>query len=94
MPLRAACLLAAALSARLAATLFVSPDSPCSKFCGNVQGSTATDEMACDAGTLQGTPTGVLWQGCIDCLLTSTHVSGKQSDLQALLCMCYTGSAN
>ncbi|EAQ90701.1 hypothetical protein CHGG_02636 [Chaetomium globosum CBS 148.51] len=85
MPLRAACLLAAAVCARLAATLFVAPDSPCSKYCGNVQGSTATDEMACDAGTLRNSPTGVVWEQCIGCLLTSTHVAGGQSDLQALL---------
>jgi hypothetical protein len=47
--------------------------------------------MACDAGTLKGTPTGVVWEQCINCLLTSTYVSGRQSDLQALLCMCFAG---
>ncbi|KAK4039432.1 centromere/microtubule binding protein cbf5-like protein [Parachaetomium inaequale] len=76
---------AAVVSAPLAAALFVAPNSPCSKYCGNVQSSTATDEMACDAGTLKGTPTGVVWEQCINCLLTSTYVSGRQSDLQALL---------
>jgi len=79
---------AAVVSAPLAASIFVSPDSPCSKYCGNVLSSTARDEMACDANTLTKTSTGVVWQQCINCLLTSTYVSGARTDLQALLCMC------
>jgi len=71
--------------APLAAALFVSsPDSPCSKYCGNVQSSTATDELPCNSGDLSS-PAGVVWEQCIDCLLTSTHVSDKKSDLQSLL---------
>jgi hypothetical protein len=80
-------LVAAAVSAPLVASLYVAPNSPCSKFCGNVLSSTAADEMACDAGTLTKTSTGVVWEQCIECLLTSTYVSGDKSDLQALLCM-------
>jgi hypothetical protein len=79
---------ATVVSAPLAAALFVTPNSPCSKYCGNVQSSTARDEMPCDGGTLKKTSTGLVFEQCIDCLLTSTHVSGSQTDLQALLCMC------
>ncbi|KAK4127949.1 hypothetical protein N657DRAFT_565381 [Parathielavia appendiculata] len=75
----------AAVSASLAASLYVAPSSPCSKFCGNVLSSTAADEIPCDAGTLTGTSTGLVWEQCIDCLLTSNHVSGDKTDLQALL---------
>lgn len=76
----------AALSALLAGSLRVAPDSPCSKFCGNSLSSTAVDEMACDAGTLEGTTVGLVWEKCTQCLLTSDHVSGNQTDLQWLLC--------
>jgi hypothetical protein len=44
--------------------------------------------MPCDSGTLKKTSTGLVFEQCIDCLLTSTHVSGSRTDLQALLCMC------
>ncbi|KAK4242479.1 centromere/microtubule binding protein cbf5-like protein [Achaetomium macrosporum] len=76
---------AAVASAPLAASLLVAPDSPCSKFCGNILSSTQGDEMACDTGTLTKTSKGVVWEQCIGCLLTSTHVSGNRSDMQALL---------
>ncbi|KAL2021510.1 hypothetical protein VTK56DRAFT_7143 [Thermocarpiscus australiensis] len=76
---------AAVVSAPFAASLLVAPDSPCSKYCGNVQSSTARDELACDTGTLKNTPVGVVWEQCIECQLTSTYVSGNRSDLQALL---------
>ncbi|GAB1314078.1 hypothetical protein MFIFM68171_04288 [Madurella fahalii] len=75
----------AAVSAPLAASLLVAPDSPCSKFCGNVLSSTAADEMVCDSGALANTGKGLVWEQCVDCLLTSTHVSGNQTDLQWLL---------
>lgn len=79
---------AAVVFAPLAASLFISaPDSPCSKYCGNVQSSTAIDEMVCDDGGLSS-PQGVVWEQCINCLLTSTHISDGHSDLQSLLCMC------
>ena len=80
--------IAAAVSAPLAAALFVAPDSPCSKYCGNVLSSTATDEMPCNHGSLTSTSAGVVWEQCINCLVTSPYVSGSKSDLQALLCMC------
>ncbi|KAK4154575.1 hypothetical protein C8A00DRAFT_32608 [Chaetomidium leptoderma] len=76
---------AAVVSAPLAASLFVAPNSPCSKYCGNVLASTAADEMVCDAGALALTSPGHVWEECIGCLLTSTYVSGAQTDLQALL---------
>ncbi|KAK4137982.1 hypothetical protein BT67DRAFT_439199 [Trichocladium antarcticum] len=86
MPITTARLaVAAALSALLAGSLRVAPDSPCSKFCGNSLSSTAVDEMACDAGTLEGTTVGLVWEKCTQCLLTSDHVSGNQTDLQWLL---------
>ena len=77
----------AVVSAPLAAALRIAPDSPCSKYCGNVLSSTAADEMACDAGTLTKTTIGLVWEKCVQCLLTSNYVSGDQSDLQWLLCM-------
>ncbi|KAK4100098.1 hypothetical protein N658DRAFT_428205 [Parathielavia hyrcaniae] len=77
--------IAAAVSAPLAASLYVAPNSPCSRFCGNVLSSTAVDELPCDDGTLTGTSTGLVWEQCIDCLLTSEHVSGDKTDLEALL---------
>ncbi|KAL2179226.1 uncharacterized protein P884DRAFT_220386 [Thermothelomyces heterothallicus CBS 202.75] len=76
---------AAAVFAPLAASIFIAaPDSPCSKYCGNVQSSTATDEMVCDDAGLASSE-GVVWEQCISCLLTSTYVSGGHSDLQSLL---------
>lgn len=76
-------------SAPLAASVLVAPDSPCSRFCGNILSSTPVDEVPCDAGTLTKTSKGLVWEQCVDCLLTSTYVSpGNQTDLQALLCMC------
>jgi hypothetical protein len=79
--------IATVAAAPLAASLLVAPDSPCSKFCGNTLSSTQTEELACDTGTLTKTSKGVVWEQCIGCLLTSTHVSGNRSDMQALLCM-------
>lgn len=78
---------ATVVSAPLAASIFVTPDSPCSKYCGNVLSSTARDELPCDTNTLTKTSTGVVWEQCLNCLLTSTYVSGTRTDLQALLCM-------
>lgn len=78
---------AAVVFAPLAASLLVAPNSPCSKYCGNVLSSTARDEIPCDAGTLKKTSVGLVWEQCIQCLLTSTHVSEGQTDLQWLLCM-------
>lgn len=79
--------IAAAVSAPLAVSLLVAPDSPCSKFCGNVLSSTATDEIPCDSGTLTQTAKGLVWEQCVDCMLTSTYALGNQTDLQWLLCM-------
>ncbi|KAL2130890.1 hypothetical protein VTI74DRAFT_5820 [Chaetomium olivicolor] len=73
-------------SAPLATSMLVAPDSPCSKFCGNILSTTPLDEVPCDAGTLTGTSKGLVWEQCIDCLLTSTYVSpNNQTDVQALL---------
>ncbi len=76
----------ALVAAPLAAALFVNPSSPCAKYCGNVLGSTSTDEMACTAATL-ATSTGVVWEQCMNCLLTSTYGSGDQTDTHSLICM-------
>ncbi|KAL1839579.1 hypothetical protein VTJ49DRAFT_1400 [Mycothermus thermophilus] len=78
--------LTALVSAPLAASLFVSSsNSPCAKYCGNVQSSTASDEIVCDAGSLKKTAAGLVWEQCIGCLLTSNHTEGSRSDMQALL---------
>ncbi|KAL2266302.1 hypothetical protein VTJ83DRAFT_5654 [Remersonia thermophila] len=84
--LTARSVLSALVAAPLAASLFVSSSSsPCSKHCGNVQSSTASDEIVCDAGSLKKTPAGLVWEQCISCLLTSNHTEGGRSDMQSLL---------
>jgi hypothetical protein len=88
MPLTTARLIfSSLLSAPLAASLYVaSGSSPCAKYCGNVQSSTASDEIVCDAISLK-TPSGLVWEQCIGCLLTSTHVDKtNKTDLQSLTC--------
>lgn len=80
--------------APLAASLFMAaPESHCSKYCGNVQSSTAPDEMVCDDGGLSTSP-GTVWKECINCLITSSHTANGHSDLQSLLCMCAASPFN
>lgn len=75
---------AAVVSSPLAAALYNTPNSPCSRYCGNVQDRTASDEIVCGQSAF-GTPAGLVWEQCIRCQLTSTHTSGNRSDLGALI---------
>ncbi|KAK4190672.1 hypothetical protein QBC35DRAFT_62968 [Podospora australis] len=75
---------AVVVSAPLAAGLFNTPNSPCSRYCGNVQDRTASDEIVCDKSAF-GTPAGLVWEQCIRCQLTSTHSYANRTDLGALI---------
>jgi hypothetical protein len=67
-----------------AEAIFVTPSSPCSVKCGNVQGSTPVDDLVCDPKEF--VPGGnQMFQSCVECELSSGYSRGTQTDVEAAL---------
>ena len=78
--------LAAALPA--AQAILVTPDSHCSTDCGNVLDSTSPDDVACTDNSFES-GAGQIFQGCLECEMSSNHSTSGLTDVQASLCMVF-----
>ena len=70
----------------VADAIIVTPLSPCSSQCGNLQSSIAPDDIECSQNNY-GDYTGSLFSGCLDCEISSGFGNGASSDVKAALCM-------
>ncbi len=78
----------AAVAAALPAAnaILVAPDSPCSMNCGNVLDSTSPEDIACTDSSFSSGP-GQIFQGCLECEMSSNYSTDGVTDVQASLCM-------
>lgn len=69
-----------------ARAIAVAPNSPCSSQCGNDLSQTSAADLVCQQGNY-GDSTGVVFEACINCELTSGYSTGNNdSDTKWVLC--------
>jgi hypothetical protein len=69
-----------------AAAIHVAAGSQCESLCGNVHDLTSPDDVVCKESDYATSAAGMVFQQCTTCQLSSNYVSGRDSDLQWLLC--------
>jgi hypothetical protein len=69
-----------------AAAIHVAAGSQCESLCGNVHDLTSPDDVVCKESDYASSAAGMVFQQCTTCQLSSNYVSGRDSDLQWLLC--------
>ncbi|CAM1508344.1 Fc.00g051920.m01.CDS01 [Cosmosporella sp. VM-42] len=75
---------AASLALPAAYAIFVTPGSPCSTNCGNVLDSTTPSDLVCSQNSYVS-GTGQVFEGCVNCELTSGYKNEDETDTQWML---------